>query len=123
MARNPNRQYVEFHIESEVVRDLDAEPEYPYEPTKTVWYVVARIEGSERYWYDYAHDHTFQWEGDAKNFLSHIQKTLGLNVPVERLKFSEHWLENTEPDPLDDLAPFGPAWEREMEEERRSYPF
>lgn len=82
--------------------------------TKRGWFVVARREGSVRFWPDYVHAATLRYEDDAQRLVARITAAWGDKPTAERFAYNPNWTRNTAPDPMDSLRPFGEEWEREQ---------
>ncbi len=105
-----NHFIIEFG--NDVVPASDNETGEPM--TRRVWFVVARREGSMRYWPDYVHTSTLDCEKDAQRLAARIIAAWGDKPTADRFDDNPNWTRNTAPDPMDSLRPFGEEWEREQ---------
>lgn len=80
------------------------------------WFVTARRVGSNRYWYDYSHFADFRSEEEAEALARHIRAKWGAAIPASFFDGNLKWTQNTSPDPMDSLRPWGEEWQREQDE-------
>lgn len=81
--------------------------------TRRVWLVVACRTDSTRFWHDYAHRAVLDEDG-ARALKARIERAWGAVFNESLLVNNPHWIKNTQPDPLSELAPFGDEWMREQ---------
>jgi hypothetical protein len=103
---------VRLDVAEEVIATREEETGEPC--TRRVYFVVAIIEGSTRFWPDFVHGHLFNDKHDAYRLLERIEYRWSETPSVAHFEGNANWTRNNAPDPMTELAPFGEEWEAEQ---------